>query len=174
MKIDISQEDYEFLKNLKKELNEQTTDGTAQPVFWGVLEDKNVLAVDGDGEPYITHSDGVWDINDAIEYVESIIDDYDEDTLDDWKSIDKTSMDDVYDFIKYALNGDAGEIIYLKKDQVISKNTGAFLTKKACKEYIEKFGYNHSNPKTYAMCAFRNFELEKLLDILRNLNFSEQ
>ena len=38
MKIDISQKDYDFLKDLQNELNTQSTDGNAQPVFWGVAE----------------------------------------------------------------------------------------------------------------------------------------
>jgi hypothetical protein len=40
MKLEISRDDYEFLKGLQHELNTQTTDGNAQPVFWGVSEVK--------------------------------------------------------------------------------------------------------------------------------------
>jgi len=36
------------------------------------------------------------------------------------------------------------------------------------KEYIEKYGYNHNQPRTYAMTAYRNFELMHLLKILKN------
>ena len=38
MKINISQEDYEFLKNLQNELNVQGNDGNADPVYWGISE----------------------------------------------------------------------------------------------------------------------------------------
>ena len=34
MKINISQEDYEFLKHLQHELNVQENDGNAEPVYW--------------------------------------------------------------------------------------------------------------------------------------------
>ena len=59
MKLEISRDDYEFLKGLQHELNTQTTDGNAQPVFWGVSEIFEELR-DGDycGEPYIGYDDG--------------------------------------------------------------------------------------------------------------------
>jgi len=37
MKIEVTQEQYEFLKNLQHELLTQPTDGNANPVFWGVI-----------------------------------------------------------------------------------------------------------------------------------------
>ena len=43
----------------------------------------------------------------------------------------------------------------------------------ACKEYIEKCHYNHSKPHTYAMTAYRNFELERLLNILKTMELKE-
>ena len=71
MKIEISQEDYEFLKELQHELNTQTTDGNAEPVFWGVIETvEDVTDGDYDGEPYITYDDGKWSVKDAIEEIE--------------------------------------------------------------------------------------------------------
>ena len=45
MKINISQEDYEFLKHLQHELNVQENDGNAEPVYWGVSEIYDVFTV---------------------------------------------------------------------------------------------------------------------------------
>lgn len=36
--IFLSQVDYDFLKDLQHELNTQTNDGNADPVYWGVME----------------------------------------------------------------------------------------------------------------------------------------
>lgn len=40
-------------------------------------------------------------------------------------------------------------------------------------KYIENFGYNHNDPKTYCMHAFRNFELEKLINIIKKINIDD-
>ena len=60
MKIEISKEDFEFLKDLQHELNTQPNDGNADPVFWGVLESEEVGVPDGCGDPYITYDDGTF------------------------------------------------------------------------------------------------------------------
>lgn len=69
--------------------------------------------------------------------------------------------------IKRRLENLKPRIVWQEKQEVITRETGAFLTKRACKEYIEHFGYNHIKPHTYAMCAYRNFELARLLKILK-------
>ena len=55
----------------------------------------------------------------------------------------------------------------------VSEETGAFLTKRACQEYICRYGYNHSRPHTYAMTAYRNYELARLLKILKTMEIKE-
>jgi hypothetical protein len=70
MNIEISQEDYEFLKDLQNELNTQENDGNADPVFWGVEETvEECRGGDGEygGDPYITFDDGKWSLEEAIE-----------------------------------------------------------------------------------------------------------
>ena len=168
MKIEISQEDYEFLKELQHELNTQDTDGQADPRFWGVMENRMEGVPDGCGDPYVYLGDGVTEnLEGAVEYVEGIIRDfYDEETIAIWDNLDKEDIDGVADFIHDHIDNEA-RVVYMEKKYHISRMTGAFLTKRACKEYIEKYGYNHSNPQTYAMTAIRNFEYERLLNILK-------
>ena len=90
-----------------------------------------------------------------------------------WKDVDKKSAEDICDFMRDELGWDnVYDVVYFEKVRRVSENTGAFLTKRACQKYIDKFGYNHRDPKTYAMTAFRNFELERLLNILKNLKFN--
>ena len=73
MNIEISQEDYEFLKDLQNELKTQENDGNADPVFWGVEETvEECRGGDGEygGDPYITYDDGKWSLEESIEEVE--------------------------------------------------------------------------------------------------------
>ena len=70
MKINISQEDYEFLKHLQHELNVQKNDGNAEPVYWGVSEIyEEFRGESGDygGEPYIKYDDGKLSLKEAVE-----------------------------------------------------------------------------------------------------------
>ena len=165
--IELSEQDYEFLKELQHELNTQTTDGNAQPVFWGVMETREEGVPDGCGEPRVYMGDGgTLSLNDAIEYTEEYITD---ENREQWERLDKTSMDDFVGFCNEELRWNEVRIVDVDKKSRLSETTGAFLTKRACQQYIEKYGYNHSNPHTYAMTAYRNFELERLLTILRNL-----
>ena len=48
-KIEISKEDYEFLKELQHELNTQPNDGSADPVYWGVMDYDYELTAEGHG-----------------------------------------------------------------------------------------------------------------------------
>lgn len=166
--IELSDQDYEFLKELQHELNTQTTDGNAQPVFWGVMETKEEGVPDGCGEPRVYMGDGgTLSLDDAIEYTEEYITDG---NREQWERLDKTSMDGFVGFCNDELRWNDVRVVDVERKSSLSETTGAFLTKRACQQYIEKYGYNHSNPQTYAMTAYRNFELERLLTILRTIS----
>lgn len=181
MKIEISQEDFEFLKDLQHELNTQETDGNAQPVFWGVeetVEECRGEYSDFGGDPYISYDDGKWSLEEVIDEVEDAFENepeyYNDDVRNAWNEIDKTSIDDIYDFITEQLKWDNNYgVVYVEKVKRVTPYTGAFLTKRACKNYIERYGYNHNNPHTYAMTAYRNFELARLINILKKLNLTD-
>lgn len=166
--IQISDEDYEFLKDLQHELNTQENDGNADPVYWGVMEHRMEPAPEGCGDPVVYMGDGtVMTTEEAVQYVEENISDYSEETQEAWKDVDKNWMDDVVTFIHDEMDIRECRVEWQEEKAFISQETGAFITKRACKEYIKKCHYNHSKPHTYAMTAYRNFELERLLKILR-------
>ena len=181
MKIELSQEDYEFLKDLQNELNTQVTDGNAQPVFWGVEETvEECRGGDGEfgGDPYIAYDDGKMSVEEAVKEIEDAFEnepeEYDDDIRAQWEDVDKRSAEDIYEFMTEQLGwNNIYNVVYVEEVQRVTPYTGAFLTKRACKNYIEKYGYNHNNPHTYAMTAYRNFELQKLINILMNLKFEE-
>jgi hypothetical protein len=162
-------EDYKFLKDLQHELNTQENDGNADPVYWGVMETRLEPSPDGCGEPFIYMGDGVvMTVEEAVQYINENIED-DKDLQEEWKGVDKDWMEDIADFIRDEMGIQECRVVWQEERSSISKNTGAFITKRACKEYIEKYRYNHSNPQTYALTAYRNHELERLLNILKNL-----
>lgn len=181
MKIELSNEDYEFLKNLQNELNVQENDGNADPVFWGVEETvEECRGGDGEygGDPYITYDDGKWSLEEAVEEVEDELKnnpEYSDEWLHkEWEEVDKSCAEDVYEFMTDMLHWEGiYGVVYVENVKRVTPFTGAFITKRACKEYIKKYGYNHNDPHTYAMTAYRNFELGRLINILKNLKFEE-
>ena len=181
MNIEISQEDYEFLKDLQNELKTQENDGNADPVFWGVEETvEECRGGDGEygGDPYITYDDGKWSLEEAIEEVEDELKnnpEYSDEWLHkEWEEVDKSCAEDVYEFMTGMLRWEGiYGVVYVEDVKRVTPFTGAFITKRACKEYIRKYGYNHNDPHTYAMTAYRNFELGRLINILKSLNFEK-
>lgn len=177
----MKKEDKEFLAELQNELKTQTTDGNAQPTFWGVIEEHMQIVPDGYGDTQMIIEDSVrYTIADFIELVEDYIDSLDkigdenekQEALDKWKEVDRTDAYDIVDFNNDTLGGNA-EVFEFTKEDRLSTYTGAFLTKRACQEYIEKYDYNHNKPRTFAMTAIRNYELERLLHILTNMNLDD-
>lgn len=167
--IKLTDEDYKFLKDLQHELNTQENDGNADPVYWGVMETRLEPSPDGCGEAFIYMGDGVvMTAEEAVRYVDDEIDN-DEQLREKWMEVDTDCEDDIADFIRDEMGIQECRVVWQEEKSSISKNTGAFITKRACKEYIEKYRYNHSNPQTYALTAYRNHELERLLNILKNL-----
>ena len=165
--IEISQEDFDFLKELQHELNTQTSDGNADPVYWGVMETvEQAVPNDCGSDIRIAYDCDSWTLEDFVQHVGECIDTTED--QDEWDAVDKEDAQEVVDFVNenWHYNADVYEI---RKEERLSHITGAFLTKRACKEYIERYKYNHTNPKTYAMTAYRNFELGKLLKILKTI-----
>lgn len=175
MKIEVTQEQYDFLQELQHELLTQPNDGNADPVFWGVIEEKEISVPDGCGELriYIGDSAEAKTLEEAVAYVDEWVkyrDDSDGSIEQDWDEVDKECLEEVMDFMT-AYNDSQCRLVWVDKKWELSDDTGAFITKRACQEYIDRYGYNHSNPHTYAMTAFRNHEYEKLINTLKTIKF---
>ena len=170
--ISINESDYEFLKELQHELNTQTNDENADPVYWGVLEDYEELTFDGDGEVRIPYDDGAYNLEGLVADIDADSENFSLSVKEEWNSLDKNDVDEVMGFVNKNWNEGniIGEPYWVEIKEQISRYAGAFLTKHACQEYIKRYGYNHRNPRTYAMTAYRNFELERLLKILKTID----
>ena len=135
-KIELRQENLNFLKDLQHELLTQENDGTDNPLYWGVMEEETVGVPDGCGDPIIYMGDGVtMDVDEAVKYIEEdYLKDLDEANREEWEGcVDKDDMFDVVRFYNDILGQYEVRIVWEKKQEVISRETGAFLTKRACK-----------------------------------------
>lgn len=157
--IEVTDEMYKFLEELSTELNTQNHRCTAMPYFYQVQTKKEVLAADNSGdiiwikdEHRIETDDEIkeqifairnWDFND-----DSNNEEYEE--LDDW---DKEDILEENGFTKYYITFE-------------NEYKNAFLTEKACKEHIKLNEHHYNEPADYLMHAFRNPELEKLMEFI--------
>ena len=145
----------EFINKLSKELNEQVTDGQANPRFWSVAQyeyrpcwvhqaDKHIFA-DCEGDTYDTFD----------EVLEMLIDNGYIDTKYGYEDID--DLKGVYDEISE---------IPVKREHIIMQNT-MFLTKREVQEHIKSNHYHYNKTvHTYAMTAWRSPQVENLIKLL--------
>ena len=170
--IQISDSDYEFLKKLKEELNTQDTDGTANPRFWSIMETREEYTHKDWGNDIKIYVDGesVYNLEEFVEEIENHYShNFTEGVMKEWNAVDKNDYYEVVTFCQDFVESLNVDVVGVIEKQVIGSEGGPFLTKKACKDYIERYKYNLSKPVTYCNCAFRNEEYGKLLDILSNL-----
>lgn len=174
MQIEISKEDYEFLKDLQHELNTQETDGQAEPKYWGIQDTRIIAVPEGCGDEMIYFDDGdVLSYEDTIKYIDETIKEYSEQQQEDWDELkaDNPDIGDIVAFLNQTL-GLYTRVVWQREEEYISHLSGCFLTKRACKQYIETNKHNHCNPRTYAMTAFRNYEYGRLLNILKTMKLN--
>lgn len=183
----MTNDEFEFLKELQHELKTQTTDGQAAPRFWGIEETILVPSPEGYGDPYVfpcdfdsrqTFDEYLKETEEEINELRSkeVIDKKDKDIIDTWDNdIDKDDPEEVVDFVnehfrkKYMHD----EVGWMEERSQISETTGCFLTKRAAIAYLDKNYYHHNNGHTYAMTAWRNPEFEKFLDIFTNIDMDK-
>ena len=164
--IQVSDETYEFLMNLSKELNTQDHRATAMPYFFQVQDEEEISVGQGQGEEG-WYCDGTV-ITTEEEIKEAIFE------YKDWE-IGNEEHEKQF-----------AEIDWLDKEMILEENyrkvyvstqkvyTNAFLTEKACKKHIESNGHHYHNPMDYLSYASRNPELEMLLKFLYQLTSGDE
>lgn len=180
----MNKEDLIFLKELQKELVEQPNDGNASPVFWVIADYRWRLTEEGYGDRDVLmfnndHETLVYDNEESVkdfvdDYIESrtlglreAVDMFTSEELE--KMLDCRSLSDIKDCVVF----DDYELHQEEEEMYIVENT-MFLTKREAKEYIAKYGYNHtSKVHTYAMTAVRSPQVEKLLKLLSSADWEK-
>ncbi len=152
--IEISDEMYDKLMDLSKEMNSQNHRGTAMPYFFQVASNELICGIDGDYD-----NDGfVW-LKDGEQY-DCDIKSMKEALVNEGVKTKKTDKE--HDFI--SLMEESGfDKGYFKNDR---KLTNCFFTEKACKDHIKKNGYHYEKPYDYLSYAFRNPEMELVQQFL--------
>jgi hypothetical protein len=158
--IDVTDEMYDFLMDLSKELNTQDHRCTAMPYFFQVKTTKEIPTGEGMGDE-VWVCDGeicLRDDDDAVfEYNE-------------WDLKNVEHLKKYNDLLEYEID-ELLENNY-RKCYVTTKDVyeNAFLTEKACRKHIEANHYHYSDPKDYLQYAFRNPELEKVMEFICSLS----
>jgi len=157
-KIQVTDEMHDFLINISKELNTQSHRGTAMPYFFQVQTKKRIAVPEGNGiEAW--HCDGS-----LIESDEEI-----KDAVNEYKDWDEhnTEFNHLQDYEIESILEKAGyRKVNYDYEEVLEN---AFLTSKACDEYIKKNSHNLSDPVNYLSHAFRNPEMEMVEKFLCEL-----
>lgn len=165
----------DFCKKLKREFETQDTDYQAHPRFWVIMDYKEIVVPEGHGD-YMRIYDGEQaEVYTTSEYIKIVRERLEDGEFDDGineqlqpllayleESDDGTELEYLIELV-----GDRGcDIFFGKEEPVIVPNT-FFLTKQDAKDYLERYGYNHS-PKahTYAMTAIRSPRYEQLIDLI--------
>ena len=182
MKIEITKEQYELLKELQKELKTQNNRCTRNPVYL-IMDKKEEL------RPY-THSDKYrWFNNDNSEVVADndedffsyLVKNYENELTnyfeDDLKYV--TLKEAFMDFIEGCDDFDIEDIGYYTKyyyeyvDYIPEANTFSFFERDAF-EHLNANDYHYNeNASTYACAMWRSSRMEKLLNFLHNINLNE-
>lgn len=177
--------DVMFLAELQKELNTQPNMGNADPLYWGIAQSTSHPT----SEDFSDHSVIVGQDSDIVARdLEQFCDYLDSNDIDGIKEchyfkgsckivFDDGDEDDAYsleDAIQ-ALDShdiDGFEIRYVRIETEVV-NDELFLTHKDCEEHLEAYGYNYQpDAHAYAMTAVRSPRYEKLLKLIRTVDWS--
>jgi hypothetical protein len=159
--IEIADEMYEFLINLSNELNTQNNRATATPYFFQIQDEEEFSVGEGQGEVG-------WFCDGTIIRTQDEI----KEAIFEYKGWEIGCKSDEKSFAKMKCY-DKENILEenYRKIYTSSRNVyiNAFLTEKACKKHIEANKHHYKKPIDYLSYAFRNPELEKVLEFLKTL-----
>jgi hypothetical protein len=153
MKVEISEESFEFLKNLVNEMKTQDRACTADPYFYVVQELVTRPAYDGCGSETRYATD--W--NDGLVTKDSILED-----INDNSELGGKTLEELVD---------EGIITEYEVDEEYENtdNCNVFFTKKAYEEHIRRNGHNLCCPRPYIYHAYRNSEIENLFKAIKEI-----
>ena len=180
---EINKKDIEFLSHLQHEINTQDTVSQADPRFWVVMEtvrewgynpdyaDDCCICDSDNGEYYGETLEEM--LNQFIEndgyHISYTVGDF-------WIEIDGydfkiMTFKDICEYMHIAFDRDDLSVCYYKDIERIVPDT-MFLTKRECEEHIERNHYHYNNPHSYAMTAWRSPQVERLYEILHNVDWT--
>lgn len=197
-KLDITQTDIEFLRNLQYVLNTQDNMGNADPLFWVIRATKERLVTTEhapDDYDFITITDSdnpetnICDLNDFYETCQTAITPENEEFMtveyiSDSKVTIKNTIENDTLYEISDIDQTAAEVLnlladcpqrfytcYYRSESEIIPNT-FFLTHSACERHLKQNAYNYpEDAHAYAMTAQRSPEYETLLHLIKTINW---
>lgn len=197
----ITDEELQFLSDLQKELNTQDYVSQADPRFWVIKGSEKIYHVEDDVDGYELYDpDGcvvvASDTIEAYEYInDNLLEDINKNRLDGeeftiiinennllgviWVDGDKEDyrepkeLTDLHEIQKWLEEqGYNYEIIAYKLVQKIYENT-MFLTQIDAENHLRANAHHYSeDAHTFAMTAWRDWRMDKLIKILQQVDFS--
>jgi hypothetical protein len=153
MKIEISEESFNFLKDLVHEMQTQDRACTADPYFYVVQEQIENPAFDGCGTDtrYSIEDGEGWETKESMLELIAENEEYDGKTLEDL--IDEGIIKE------YEITNDYEN----------TSDCNVFFTKKGYDDHIKRNGHNLHCPRPYILHAFRNAEIENLFKAIKEI-----
>lgn len=175
-----------FLSELQKELNTQPNMGNADPLYWGIAQEKEYpTAEDFADATVVIDADGDT-VARSLEELAGYLDDGELDGIagctyfngsctvkfDDGTKAGAYSLQGVVEILEEAGIGGL-ELRYVLKETEVVKDE-IFLTHKDCEKHLEDYGYNYKpDAHAYAMTAVRSPRYGRLLDLIRTVDWGK-
>lgn len=182
---EINKQDIEFLKSLQHEMLTQDNVGQASPRFWVIMQTERVYGIeDGYG---VSGSEILYEYESIGESFNDLLDWVRENCEDLYIENDGGDIH-IYDYGHDLIDivCDTEDLLNLLNDKIGGfttvnyKNTDVikadtmFLTLRECEEHIKRNYYHYnSTAHPYAMTAWRSPQVEKLYEILENVDFDK-
>lgn len=167
--IQLTNEDYEALMELSKELQLQANHSQAFPYFWEPASEKLEDDPNDEGEIGIVFCSYRQETYTLKEYAESNPEMYKRFRLEEEIGEDETYEDIEHEWKDWLEYQDGLRTYSQNWEQSTDHNPSLFLSD--VKNYIEKNEHHLGrNPRTYARTVWRMPKMEKLIEILYRLN----
>lgn len=159
--IEVSDELYEKLVEISNGLNTQDHRSTAMPYFFQIMTKQKQPVPDGFGDHIVWVGDGT-----GLETDEEIYEFLSEARGEEIEEIKKLSWSKIEDILE--------EQGFKKFDyEYREEYQNAFFTEKACREHIKANAHHYNDGVDYISHAFRNPEMETVLEFLCGLTGGE-
>lgn len=182
----ITEEERVFLRELQKELNTQDTVGQADPRFWVIKGTEKIWGVEYGDIALISEDIEIDDMEEIIKFIqEEILPEINENLEEPFVLEDNGfddpliiqgdkyithDLDDLAEWLSEKTGEDYRFRTYEEKSKIY-ENT-MFLTQKDAEEHLRANHYHYSkDAHTYSMTAWRDPRMEKLIKILREVEW---
>jgi hypothetical protein len=175
--INLSDEDYKFLMECVKELNEQDHDGQAHPRFWVPCSTREGIGTEDDEKQiYNNRNCCIEEAEEVFENNPELVESFFEFRFfrlgeDETCEFGELSASEVDDFIDHVGEDPDYDIVYSRKEEKCEVNPSFF--KSDVKRFIASNKHHlGENPQTYAHSVWRMPKMERLVNILYSIKHS--